>query len=63
MALMVRESGAGQGLRLDEIERLLDLVVDVVVQFDRDARGRFVSEILYRPQAERGRRRTTGTPP
>jgi len=33
------------------------------VQFDRDARGRFVSEILYRPQAERGRRRTTGTPP
>ena len=53
MALMVRESGAGSGLSLVEIRRLLRLVVDVVVQFDRDALGRFVSEIDYQPRAQR----------
>jgi type IV secretion system protein VirB11 len=49
MALMIRESGAGGGLALHEIKRLLGLVVDVVVQFDRDGRGRFVSEVFYEP--------------
>jgi type IV secretion system protein VirB11 len=53
MSLMIRESGAGAGLRMDEIRRLLAIVVDVVVQFDRDARGRFVSEIHYQPRARR----------
>jgi len=53
MSLMIRESGAGAGLRMEEIRRLLGIVVDVVVQFDRDDRGRFVSEIRYRPRAER----------
>lgn len=53
MALMVRESGAGSGLTLVEIRRLLRLVVDVVVQFDRDELGRFVSEIDYQPRAQR----------
>jgi Flp pilus assembly CpaF family ATPase len=42
MALMIRESGAGGGLRMNEIKWLLGVVVDVVVQFDRDERGRFV---------------------
>lgn len=50
MALMIRESGAGGGLRLDEIRWLLDVVIDVVVQMDRDARGRFVSEMRYEPR-------------
>ena len=50
MALMIRESGAGGGLRMDEIKGLLNIVVDVVVQFDRDARGRFISEIFYEPR-------------
>lgn len=53
MALMIRETGAGSGLRLDEIRRLLNIVVDVVVQFDRDERGRFVSEIRYQPRSQR----------
>lgn len=53
MALMIRETGAGGGLTMDEIKRLLSLVVDVVVQFDRDGRGRFISEIHYVPRATR----------
>lgn len=53
MALLIREAGAGGGLTLDEIKRLLHLVVDVVVQFDRDERGRFISEIHYTPRARR----------
>ncbi|MCP5272056.1 MAG: P-type DNA transfer ATPase VirB11 [Burkholderiaceae bacterium] len=53
MALMIRESGAGGGLRLQEIRALLAMVVDIVVQFDRDERGRFVSEIHYQPRRQR----------
>ena len=39
-----------QRLRLHEIKWLLNVVVDVVVQFDRDERGRFISEIQYEPR-------------
>jgi type IV secretion system protein VirB11 len=53
MALMIRESTGGAGLRLDEIKRLLGIVIDVIVQFDRDERGRFISEITYRPRSQR----------
>jgi type IV secretion system protein VirB11 len=53
MALMIRESGAGGGLRMDEIKELLNIVVDVVVQFDRDEQGRFISEIFYEPRDPR----------
>jgi type IV secretion system protein VirB11 len=53
MALMIRESGAGGGLRLNEIKWLLGVVVDVVVQFDRDERGRFISELFYEPRRQR----------
>lgn len=53
MALMIRETGAGGGLAIHEIQRLLRLVVDVIVQFDRDEGGRFVSEIFYEPRAYR----------
>jgi type IV secretion system protein VirB11 len=49
MSLMIRESGAGGGLRLQEIRELLGNVIDVIVQFDRDERGRFISEIVYKP--------------
>jgi len=38
---------------MSEIKRLLGVVVDVVVQFDRDERGRFVSEIFYEPRRQR----------
>lgn len=50
MSLMIRESGAGGGLRLDEIKGLLGIVIDVIVQFNRDERGRFISEIAYEPR-------------
>jgi type IV secretion system protein VirB11 len=53
MALMIRESGAGGGLRLEEIRWLLGTVIDVVVQFDRDERGRFISELFYEPRGMR----------
>jgi type IV secretion system protein VirB11 len=53
MALMIRETGAGGGLTMNEIKRLLNLVVDVVVQFDRDERGRFISEVHYEPRGQR----------
>jgi type IV secretion system protein VirB11 len=53
MALMIRESGAGGGLAMNEIRWLLSVVVDVIVQFDRDERGRFVSELYYEPGRQR----------
>ena len=53
MALLIRETGAAGGLTMDEIKRLLHLVVDVVVQFDRDDSGRFISEIHYEPRTQR----------
>jgi type IV secretion system protein VirB11 len=53
MALMIRETGAGGGLTMNETKRLLSLVVDVIVQFERDQRGRFISEICYEPRTQR----------
>jgi type IV secretion system protein VirB11 len=53
MALMIRESGAGGGLSMAEIEELLSIVVDIVIQFDRDERGRYISEIWYEPRHQR----------
>jgi type IV secretion system protein VirB11 len=53
MSLMIRESGAGGGLRMNEIKWLLGVVVDVIVQFDRDERGRFISEVFYEPRRQR----------
>jgi type IV secretion system protein VirB11 len=53
MALMIRESGAGAGLGMQDIQSLLAAVVDVIVQFDRDERGRFISELHYQPRRQR----------
>jgi type IV secretion system protein VirB11 len=50
MSLMIRESGAGGGLRMDEIKGLLRIVIDVIVQFDRDERGRFIADVAYKPR-------------
>ncbi|MBK1712164.1 P-type DNA transfer ATPase VirB11 [Rubrivivax gelatinosus] len=60
MALMIRESGAGGGLRIDEIKQLLAMVVDVIVQIEHDERGRHVSEVRYQPRALRLARGTAG---
>ncbi|MEF7616930.1 P-type DNA transfer ATPase VirB11 [Aquincola sp. MAHUQ-54] len=53
MSLMIRESGGGHGLRMNEIKGLLGIVIDVIVQFDRDERGRFISELFYEPRRQR----------
>jgi type IV secretion system protein VirB11 len=53
MSLMIRESGGGHGLRMNEIKWLLGIVIDVIVQFDRDERGRFISELFYEPRRQR----------
>jgi len=53
MALMIRETGAGSGLAMHEIKRLLAVVVDVIVQFDRDERGRFIADLAYEPRSQR----------
>ncbi len=53
MSLMIRESGGGQGLSMSEIKGLLGIVIDVIVQFDRDERGRFISELFYEPRRQR----------
>jgi type IV secretion system protein VirB11 len=64
MALMIRESIGGGGLRMTEIQRLLAAVIDIVVQFDSDERGRFISEIYYDPHRVRlGRWDDVGVPP
>jgi type IV secretion system protein VirB11 len=52
MSLMIRESGAGGGLLMDEIKGLLRIVVDVIVQFDRDERGRFIADVAYEPRRQ-----------
>jgi type IV secretion system protein VirB11 len=62
MSLMIRESGGGGGLQMDEIKSLLGVVIDVVVQFDRDERGRFISEIFYEPRRQRLGRSDQTTP-
>ncbi|MBT9596610.1 MAG: P-type DNA transfer ATPase VirB11 [Vitreoscilla sp.] len=49
MGLMIRQSPAGSGLSHSETQRLLRLLVDVVVQYSKDSRGRRVSEVWYRP--------------
>jgi type IV secretion system protein VirB11 len=49
MALMIRESSGGSGLQIHEIQALLRSVIDVVVQFQRDERGRYISELFYEP--------------
>ena len=38
---------------MNEIKWLLGVVIDVIVQFDRDERGRFISEIYYQPRRQR----------
>ena len=50
MSLMIRESGAGGGLCMDEIKGLLRIVIDIIVQFDRDERGRFIADVAYEPR-------------
>jgi type IV secretion system protein VirB11 len=51
LALMVRESSAGGGMTMTEINQLARSVVDVVVHFDLDVKGRHITGIHYDPEA------------
>lgn len=57
LSLMVRESGAGGGMTMPEIQRLARGVVDIVVHFDADAQGRYITGIHYDPAARRSLQR------
>ena len=48
--LLVAMALSGGGLRMDEIKGLLRIVIDVIVQFDRDERGRFIADVAYEPR-------------
>ncbi len=50
LGLLIKQSAAGAQLPSAHIERLLNLVIDVVVQFGPDRR---IHEILYQPSRKR----------
>ena len=49
MGLMIRQSEAGAGLAHAETQRLLRLLLDVIVQYNKLGGRRCVTEIYYRP--------------
>lgn len=49
IALMARQSPAGKGLTLPELQALARSVIDIVVHLDVDAHGRHVSGIYFDP--------------
>jgi type IV secretion system protein VirB11 len=50
---MVRQSPEGAGMQTEDIKLMLLRAIDVLVQFDRDDCGRYVSELYYRPEVKR----------
>lgn len=50
MTIMIKESDAGANLEYQIIKRLLQLTVDVIIQFDVDNEGRYIKEIYYKPE-------------
>ena len=53
MMRMVRQSPEGAGMQTEDIKLMLLRAIDVLVQFDRDDGGRYVSELYYRPEVKR----------
>lgn len=53
LTLLVQQSRAGAALAPDDIKRLLYQLVDVVVQFGRDGRDRYITEVWYEPARKR----------
>lgn len=52
MTIMIKESEAGSNLEYEIIKRLLQLTVDVIIQFDVDSIGRYIKEIYYKPEVK-----------
>lgn len=53
LTLLVQQSRAGAALAPGDIKRLLYQLVDVVVQFGRDGRDRYITEVWYEPARKR----------
>ena len=53
LVLLVKQSRAGQELAREEIRNLLDLLIDVVVQFGVEHRERCIKEVWYEPARRR----------
>ena len=50
---MIRQSPDGAGMRTEDIKLMLHRAIDVLVQFNRDAGGRYISDIHYDPALRR----------
>jgi len=53
LTLLVQQSRAGAALAPDDVKRLLYQLVDVVVQFGREGRDRYIAEVWYEPARKR----------
>jgi len=53
LVLLVKQSAGGQALARADIKRLLDLLVDVVIQFGVEHHQRYIKEIWYAPERKR----------
>ena len=51
--LLVKQSPGGQELARADIKNLLDLLIDVVIQFGVERHQRFIKEIWYAPERKR----------
>ncbi len=50
LVLLVKQSAGGQELARADIKNLLDLLIDVVIQFGVDHHQRYIKEIWYAPE-------------
>lgn len=53
LTLLIQQSRAGAALAPGDIKRLLYQLVDVVVQFERDGRDRYITEVWHEPARKR----------
>jgi hypothetical protein len=53
LVLLVKQSRAGRELCREDIKQLLYLLVDIVIQFDRQQHWRGIKEIWYQPESRR----------
>ena len=53
LVLLVKQSSAGRELSREDIKQLLYLLVDIVIQFDRQQHRRCIKEIWYDPESRR----------
>ena len=60
LVLLVKQSPAGRELSREDIKQLLYLLVDIVIQFERQQHRRCIKEIWYDPESRRKARAWLG---